>query len=218
MKIKTFKYFYPEKPVLMQIIQAEFEEMSNNPQWIAEPKYNGARCEVHLFYGEVEFWDRHGKRLDFDSNPLYKEGRDKIKKILVRAFGKVGYFLFDGELRHNKVTGIQCKLVLWDCFIFNHELLNKLPYWARRDKLENKTIGTTKSFSHNDDSVILIAQYKDNFKKVYEDCISGVYGDPDEFEGLVMKNVNGKLNLGRVSGSPSNWMFKIRKATNRHRY
>lgn len=208
MKIKTFKYFYPEKPVLMQIIQPEFEELSNDPKWIAEPKYNGARCLVHILDGKVEFWDRHGKRLDFDKNPLYKEGRDKIKKFLVRAFGKVGYFVFDGELRHNKVSGIQCKLVLWDCFIFNHELLNKKPYWSRRALI----------VIEKNDSVILIAQYKDDFQKVYDDCISGVYGDPEEFEGLVMKNVNGKLNLGRVSGSPSSWMFKVRKKTGRHRY
>lgn len=219
MKIKRFKYFYPEKPVLMHIDQDAFEDMSKSPQWMAEPKLNGARCEVHMMDGEVEFWDRHGKKLDFNSNPLYKEKREKIIKILRQVFGVVGYFAFDGELRHNKVTGIQGKLALWDCFIFENELLNKIPYWARRaDKLESRTIGNTRSFSHNDDTVILIRQHKYDFNKWYHKYISGEMGDADEFEGLVIKNVNGILNLGRNAGINSNWMFKVRKQTGRHRF
>ena len=126
--------------------------------------------------------------------------------------------VFDGELRHNKVTGIQGKLILWDDFIYNYELLNKIPYWARRDKLISRTVGNTESFSKDSDSVIVIQQFKDNFRQAYDDCISGKYGDPDEFEGLVIKNVNGMLNLGRNSGANSQWMYKVRKQTGRHRF
>jgi ATP-dependent DNA ligase len=212
MKIKKFKYFYPEKPVLMQIGQDEFTEMSNSPKWIAEPKYNGSRCIVHLLDGKVEFWDRHNKKLDFDSNPLYAAGRDEIKEIFINTFGKTGYFVFDGELRHNKVRGIQCKLVIWDCFIWDHELLNKKPYWARRAMIEEKMKADT------NDPVTLIRQWKHHFKTVYDEYVSGKWGDPDEFEGVVMKNLNGKLNLSRTSGCPSNWMYKVRKQTGRHRY
>lgn len=213
MKIKRQKYFYPEKPVLMHIEQKSFEDMSNSPQWIAEPKYNGSRCQVHIFDGEVSFWDRHGKKLDFDSNPLYKEQRDKIKKILIEAFGDIGYFLFDGELRHNKVTGIQGKLVLWDCFIYENELQNKKPYWAR-----HALVCIDFRLLCDDGTVSCIEQFKDNFKQTYEILLSGAKGNPDEFEGLVLKNVNGKMNLGRNAGINSNWMFKIRKQTGRHRF
>ena len=214
MKIKKFKYFYPEKPVLIHIDQDIFEQMSNDPKYIAEPKYNGARCEVHLINGEVEFWDRHGKKLDFDSNPLYKDRREKIKKILVKLFGDIGYFLFDGELRHNKVTGIQGKLILWDCFIHNYDLLNRKPYWSRHAQVDIMV----DLCSDEKDVVKCIQQFKDNFRQAYEDCISGKYGDPDEFEGLVIKNVNGILNLGRNAGINSNWMYKVRKQTGRHRF
>lgn len=214
MKIKKFKYFYPEKPMLIHIDQAIFEEMSNDPKYIAELKYNGARCEVHLIEGEVEFWDRHGKPLDFNSNPLYKDKRERIKKILVKLYGNVGYFLFDGELRHNKVTGIQGKLILWDCFIKNHTLQNRKPYWSRHSEVD-----ITIDLCNDEKRIVKIAQqFKDNFRQVYEDAISGVYGDPDEFEGIVIKNVNGMLNLGRNAGINSNWMFKVRKQTGRHRF
>jgi len=214
MNIKQFKYFYPEKPVLMHIEQEAFERMSEDPKWIAEPKYNGSRCEVHLFYGEVEFWDRHGKKLDFDSNPLYKEGRERIKAILVKLFGKIGYFLFDGELRHNKVTGVQCKLILWDCFILSHDLLNKKPYWYRHAQVDIMV-----DLSDSENRVVkCIEQFKDNFRQAFNDCISGKYGDPKEFEGLVLKNVNGMLNLGRTDGINSNWMYKVRKETGSYRF
>lgn len=212
MKIKRLKYFYPEKPVLMKITQESFTEMSNSPQWVAEPKYNGSRCIVHMLNGEISFWDRHGKKLDFDSNVLYKDGRDKIKMILRLAFGDIGYYVFDGELRHNKVTGIQNKLVLWDCFIYNHELLNKKPYWARRALIEAGIKEDT------NDPVTLIRQWKHHFKTVYDEYVAGHWGNPDEFEGIVLKNVNGLLNLGRNSGINSNWMFKVRKQTGRHRF
>ncbi len=218
MKIKKFKYFYPEKPVLLQITQDEFTEMSTSPKWVAEPKYNGSRCVVHILDGKVEFWDRHGKTLDFNSNPLYKDGRDKIIEILLSAFGKVGYFVFDGELRHNKVTGIQNKLVLWDCFIYDHELLNKQPYWVRRSKLVEAGLVIEDYAIEETEPVSLIKQWKHHFKTVYDEYVAGHWGHPDEFEGVVLKNVNGKLNLGRVSGSQSNWMFKVRKQTGRHRY
>ena len=136
-----------------------------------------------------------------------------MKKILVEAFGDIGYFLFDGELRHNKVTGIQGKLVLWDCFIYDYELQNKKPYWSR-----HALVCIDFRLLCDDETVKCIEQYKENFKEVYEAYISGNYGDPEEFEGLVLKNVNGKLNLGRNSGLNSNWMFKIRKQTGRHRF
>ena len=63
-----------------------------------------------------------------------------------------------------------------------------------------------------------IEQFKDNFKQAYDDCISGKYGDPKEFEGLVIKNVNGMLNLSRTSGQNSNWMYKVRKQSGSYRY
>ena len=159
----------------------------------------------------MEFWDRHGKKLDFNSNPLYKEGRERIKKILVKLFGKIGYFLFDGELRHNKVTGIQCKLILWDCFIYAHNLLNKRPYWSRHAEVD--------IMMDLDNTIVKsIEQFKDNFRQAYEDCISGKYGDPKEFEGLVLKNLNGMLNLGRNDGINSNWMYKVRKPSGSYKF
>lgn len=213
MKLNKITYFYPEKPQLILIETDAFQEMSDSPSWVCEPKYNGARCEVHILDGKVEFWDRHGKHLKYNSDPLHEDAREVLIKELVRIFGSTGYHVLDGELRHNKVTGIQNKLVIYDIHIHNNEVLNKMVFQDRRALLESLGFSI-----YNGDAVHLIYQYKDDFKRNFESFIAGNYGDADEFEGIVIKNLNGKLKLGRASGSDSIWMFKVRKQTGRHRY
>ena len=38
MRFNEIKYFYPEKPVLILIETDAFEQMSNDPDYVAEPK------------------------------------------------------------------------------------------------------------------------------------------------------------------------------------
>ena len=209
MKIKSFKYFYPEKPTLIVRDQPLVQKMSDDPNFVAQPKFNEQRCELHLLNGEVEFWDRHGKPLDYNSNPRYKKGREAISDYFRKAFGNFGYFLFDCGLRHNKVPGIHDKLVVYDIFIQKDELLNKLTYKSRIDILM-RVLG-----SDINDTVHFVNSYPDAFLEYFVNYVN----DPsEEFEGLVMKNMNGKFKLGRTSGINSNWMYKIRKETGRHKF
>ncbi len=200
MKIKKMKYFYPEKPVLMNIEQESFERMSNDDNWVAEKKYNGQRCCLWIIDGKVEFWGRHGKLLKYNDYP-----HPEIVEYLIKKFPK-GVFLFDSELRHNKTVGVRDKLVIWDVFIFRDELLNKLQYWSRRAVIVTR-------LDDNNDRVSLIKQYKTGFRSLYDAVIAD-----DEIEGLVIKNMHGKLNIGRASASDSNWMFKVRKPSGRYAF
>jgi len=204
MQIKSFKFFYPEKPTLMVKEQPEFEEMSNDPNWIAELKYNGQRCCLHILDGKVEFWGRHGKKLKYNDNP-----NKEMVKYLTKKF-PVGYFLFDAELRHNKTVGVRDKIVIWDVFIFRNEFLNKEQYWTRRAILKNR-IGLAWDDTQN--AVKLIEQYPHSFNQVYDRVIKN-----DEIEGLVLKNLRGKLNISRTSASNSTWMWKVRKPSGRYKF
>lgn len=227
MQINQFKYFYPEAPQLILITQDLVEKLSKDDRWVAEPKYNGQRCELHVMDGKIEFWGRDGEPLKYEPN-------EALRAHLTALFPKRGYYLCDGELRHNKTIGVQHKLILWDCFIFNNELMNKKPYWYRRCLLmslglkERVIITSTQcvecdcdykfekpiTTNTSNEPVSLIEQYNTNFKDVFEHLIAC----SDEFEGVVLKNTQGKLNLGRKSAAKSTWMKKIRKATGRHRY
>lgn len=219
MQINQFKYFYPEAPQLILITQDLVKKLSRNEMWVAEPKYNDIRCELHVIDGKIKFWGNKGEPLKYKPN-------EAMIEALTALFPKKGYYLFDGGLRHNKVAGIQHKLVLWDCFIYNNELMNKKPYWYRRNLLISLGLKEKTKIKKNPDGsfkvvtitinepVSLIEQHNTDFKDIFECFIN--YSD--EFEGMVLKNTQGKLNLGRKSAVKSTWMKKIRKATGRHRY
>lgn len=208
MKIKKLKYFYPEKPVLMTIEQDFFEELSADPNWVAELKYNGQRCMLWIVDGKVEFWGRHGKKLKYNDDP-----NTDMVAFLSKKFPK-GCFLFDAELRHNKTVGVRDKLVIWDVFIFRDELLNKEQYWTRRAILETRLENMNCNLdSEVGETVKLIEQYPTDFAKVYQENIID-----DEIEGLVIKNLRGKLNISRTSGMNSNWMYKCRKPSGRYAF
>ena len=91
MKLRDFKYFYPEKPVLIHRDQDLVTELSDNDNFIAEPKYNGQRCMLHIIDGKVEFWSRHGELLAYNKDP-----DPEMVAELKRLFPK-GYYLFDSE-------------------------------------------------------------------------------------------------------------------------
>lgn len=199
MNIESFKYYYPEKPQLININQPLFNKVSENDKWVAEYKYDGSRLQLHVIDNSYLFWSRHGKQLDYRPNI---EMIDELNKLNLPS----GYFLFDGELRHNKVKGVYNKIIIYDVFIWNNELLINKPFEYRRKilesvfKIEKEPLGITK-------------QFNTNFNDIYNSVISN-----NEIEGLVMKNMNGKLNINTVSNQNSNWMLKVRKESSRYRF
>lgn len=109
MTLDTFKYFYPERPKLLHIEHPLFEQLSEDPRWVAEPKYNGSRLQLHFINGVWEFWNRHEQPMDYEPS---REVQEALAGLKIR-----GYWLFDGELRHNKTRGVRHKIVLYDVFI-----------------------------------------------------------------------------------------------------
>ena len=168
MILKRFKYFYPEKPVLVHREQELVYRMSENPDFVGEIKFNGIRLVLHVIDGKPEFWGRHGDILTYKPcEAVLSAIREKIPCE--------GYYIFDGELRLLKSLNLDTSL---------------------------------------DSTLILIEQCEGNFKETFERLIT----ESDEFEGIVMKNLKGTLNLGRTGAKNSQWMFKIRRTTGRHRY
>ena len=228
MQFKEFIYFYPEKPVLVHRDQPLVDDFSADDDYVAEPKYNGARCVLVVLNGEVSFWNRHGKPMKTinKTDERYIELVKEVKKTVP----KTGHFQFEGEFRHNKVTGLQYNLVLWDTLIYTDEYLNKLIYDDRRELVLKHfavPVDTSKKLvdlNAYKKRITVIQQFKKDFKKLYSEFMSGKrkLNDSenwaDEFEGLVFKNRKGKLALGRKTNPDSRWMFKIRKETGRHKF
>ena len=202
-QISGFKYFYPERPRLLHIEQPLFEQLNNNPLWIAEPKCDGKRLQLHhLPGGEFQFWGRHGEKLVYTPSP---EVTDALAALPLN-----GYWLFDGELRHGKVAGVSHRLAIYEVFIASGNLLTGITFAERREALE---ILWHYADLHDGLTLDLAPQYNGNFRQTFEHLTQ----EP-EFEGLVLKNLNGTLDLGRARGNESAWMKKVRRPSNRWRF
>ena len=197
MKLKKFKYFYPERPKLISKDQSLFSQLSKSDDWVAEKKFNETRLMLHVVHGDVQFWNRHGQRMS------YKPTKEILERF--KSFRNESYVLFDGGLRHNRVTGVKNKIVIWDVFIWKSELLTNKPFWYRRNILE-KIICP-------DETVTMPFQYKNDFGKVFSRVIKS-----DEIEGLVMKNLKGMLKLSTKNNMDSSWMYKVRKPSGRYKF
>jgi ATP-dependent DNA ligase len=197
MKIKDFIYFYPEAPRLCHIEQPLFERLSQSKDWIAEKKYNEQRLQLHWWKDRQEYWNRHGAKLKYQPTPEVAQA--------VQSFPCKGYCLFDAGLRHNKTVGVRNKIVIYDVYMLNHELLIGLQFRKRRALLEN-------TITPND-VISLPTQYPIGFRNLFDH----VTQDP-EIEGLVMKNLNGMVELGRKAPAKSKWMYKVRIPSGRYKF
>ncbi len=205
MKIEKFKYFYPERPLLIHIDQiGQYQDESN----ICELKRNGSRLQLHYIPRSGagsgwQAWNRHEKQLSYKPNGDVSWTLKNISK------GLSGYCLFDGELRHNKVKGIQHRIEIFDIFIHNGKLLIGKPFWYRRGLIESIF-----PINYAEEEPVQVAyQFHTDFKYVFK-----FQSDDPEIEGLVIKSKNGKLNLGRNRCLDSKWMWKVRRPNNSYRF
>ena len=203
MQINEFTYFFPEKPGLIHIEQDLFGRLSADPAWIAEPKYNGKRLELHrLPSGIWLFYNRHGEVMD------YTPSAEVTAALAALPLEPGKYYLFDGELRDRKVKGVRDMIVLYDVFIFADELLAGTTFKDRRHILA--TLQKRGGFY---ECLSIAPQFSHNFREVYDDLTPN-----PEIEGLVMKNLGGKLDLGRKRAANSTWMMKARKPSNSYHF
>lgn len=188
----NFTYFYPEQPRRLEVGQALFEQLSADPGWVAEPKYNGSRLQLYCLDGAWQFWNRHGSRMAYVPCP----------EVLAALAGLnlQGFWHFDGELRHNKVKGVRHQIALYDVFTAAGEALIYADFGERRAAL-------TKLFRGHIGPLSVIPQWAMDFRAAYEKLRTD-----QEMEGLVLKNLRGELNLDPDRGQASRWMLKVKYA------
>lgn len=191
--------FYPPKPTLISIEQPLFKKLNDDPNVVAELKYNGNNLVLHRFEdGRFEFWNRHGSKFN------YEPSKEVLRDL--QSLSWSGYSVVNGELRHNKVKGVRHHIVLWDMFISNGISLKLLQFRERRSELEKLFISKT-------ETVTLTELYINNFKKVFD-----LYTIQPEIEGLVMKKLDAKLELGYASSPTVKYMFKVRKSNGSYKF
>lgn len=203
------KIYYPPKPLLISIDQPLFSELEKRPDTIAEPKYNGTRLILKrivddgvLLKPHYEFWNRHGKQIKYQPSKEILEQLDLIEWKEDCAL--------DGELVHFKTKKIKNFIVIFDIYLWDGFPTTGFSFKQRRKLLEEKFKILTEICAHN---VVLAPQWGNNFQKVYNELIQH-----EEIEGLVIKSLNAKVELGRSESPVVKTMWKVRKPAKNYRF
>lgn len=188
-------YYYPNLPHLLPPDSDEIDKCSKDKTWIAELKMNGTNCLILKEVNKYHFFDRHGKILKY--LPV-KEVIDELDSLKIPNGS-----ILNAELLHNK-TKITKNTLFFHCILqWNKRLLNNITFKEQRMLLE--TVFNKCEYNH----LLLAKHHKGDFKKIFKKAINN--DKENIIEGLVLKNLLGKINVNTNSSKEVWWMIKIRK-------
>ena len=193
-------FFYPPQPIRLWPNGSFFQQLSVDPNYLAEIKYNGWRLEIHIDPKALIFYNRHGTIINIDTTLF----ADSFKNIPAKS-------VFDGELINFRTIDVKNVIVLWDCMFWGGKDLRPLPLYERRTYLDCFKLAPKKLTSKKKGQVFWNKQWKSNFPALYEKVIER--NAPFE-EGLVIKDKTSKYEFSIKSKFETASWYKIRKIGN----
>lgn len=194
--------------------------------FIGELKYNDSHILICIEDRKVSWiLDRHGKKpavdfSDFDFSPF------------IAKLNGHGAYVFDGGHLHKKHGAIKNTIVIWDVLVRDGKHLLGSTYGERYEWLLGLRSGEHFLFresatSDHDDFGLMICpgmfmplNYKpeewDGLWTMVE-RVNSKYEHP-LLEGIVFKNLNGKLKGGLRERNNEDWLGRSRVETKRHRF
>lgn len=166
---------------------------------IVQYKFNGTRALCYIQNNEIQFWNRHEERIDYQLPSFHK---DRLLNIANNR-----NIVFDGELMHNKTKSIKNTYCIFDIFYID-KLLFGLSYFKRysllEDMIKNKSEKTIES-----NKIYLTGNWlKSDIDEIVERAKKF-----DWFEGVVLKRSGAISNLRPLTKDTNNgsFMARIRK-------
>jgi hypothetical protein len=169
---------------------------------IAQIKKNGTHSVVIVDPNRnVVGWNRHGEK--------HKAWQftDETANIFTNIPGK-NWFVFDGELIHNKTTSIKNQHYLYDILVCESIGLTGTPYNYRYQLLIDILMPSIHNTSKNeiqywriDEYTAIARNYSKNFEKLFNSLIA------PEDEGIICRKPNGIYN----GPNAETWMQKFRR-------
>jgi ATP-dependent DNA ligase len=192
-------YWFPNRPQLLPIVAPEVERYSASPDWTAEVKMDGNRLVLRkLETGEWQFMNRHKDRMKYVPSP---EVMEELNALSVEPKTQL-----DGELMHTRTKNVKHKIIFYDVYVLNGKK-QRGTLKERRQALDNLLKG--KGFNHLVQSDIYESDFKDLFAEVIK-C--------REHEGLVLKDINGKIKFSPVKSTDVAWQYKVRRPHKNYKY
>ena len=196
-----WEFLWPARPEkAIPVSSLEFYEREG---WQGQIKKNGS-CTVLGVSPDKVFhtWNRHN-----EEHRAWKPNH-KDNLALVPFLGLPDrWFVFEGELLHNKVKDIRDTLYLFDILVFDSEFLLGSRLENRQtliDQLIPDQVPGKLGYDMVPGSKLWIAKPVVNFRKTFDSLID------EEDEGLVLKDPKAKLTFCSKADSNSSWQVKLR--------
>jgi hypothetical protein len=203
-------YYYPPRPenAIMKMALGAYESMG----WVAQVKKNGT-CNLIAVSPDktLHCMTRHAE-------PHKMWTPDQASTEPFKVLKGKGWYLFVAELMHHKTPNIKNINYINDVLAVDGEHLIDTTF-RERQKLIAKLFKTSKDTKETPSHYVvhpnlwIAKNYEQlSFRKLFDTL------HKPEDEGLVLKDPNAKLVLGRNKSSNSGWMVKVRRATKNYGY
>lgn len=210
MLYKEFHYIYPPRP--KNAIPVDELDYWDNNTLVSQPKLNGSNVTIYTNGSKIIVMNRHNQRF---SNFQINESE------VLSLYRGEGWLVINGEYMNKAKNDENNKLfnhkfVIFDILSYNGNYLVGMTFEERillLDNLYGKTDSDQKYLFNISENVYRVKSYYSNFKLLFDEM-----SKIDMIEGLVMKRINAKLELGVSESNNVRSQLKCRKKTLLYRY
>ena len=211
MKYNSYRYLYPPRPY--NSVPSTDLNYYDNGSFIGQCKLNGSNATIYTNGVKVIIMNRHGDRLTrFEIND---------EEILALYKGTGGWTVINGEyLNKNKreETGksFNHKFVIFDILVNDGDYLIGKTFKQRVELLDEMfgKVECKKDYLWGiSDNVYRVKSYENNFSMLF-DTLTPI----DMIEGLVLKRVNARLEMGNTELNNTKSQVKARKKCNSYKF
>lgn len=210
-KYTNYRYIFPPRP--RNAIKDSELEFWDNGSLVAQPKLNGSNTTIYTNGVKHIVMNRHGQRLT-----NFQLTDNEIKDIY-RGTGE--WMVINGEYMNKSKSDengqvFNHKFVIFDILTFDGEYLVGDTFEQRiqlLDKLYGQVDSEKDYLYRISENVYRVKSYYNSFKPLF-DKLTLI----DMIEGLVMKRMNAKLELGTSEDNNTKSQLKSRKPTKNYKY
>lgn len=205
MEYDRFKYIYPPRPAIVSTVDGlkTYEKRG----WVGQAKLNGSCAEVYTDKSTVKFMGR-------DGTPFVRQiikTDDLLKLHRGRSWITVTGEFMNKSKRDGKGKIFNGAFVIFGLVVYNGKHLIGSTFRERQailDDLYGEGEHFDEYINYISPSVYRVRNFEHGFEELYKKIIK-----VDMYEGLVLKNPDGKLEFGTRPVNNTGWMVKIRKPT-----
>ena len=204
-KYLNYRYIFPPRP--KNAIPDTELEFWDNGSLIAQPKLNGSNCVIFTNGVKTIVMNRHNQRLT-----NFNISDNEIKDI----YRGEGWMILNGEYMNKSKSDennqvFNHKFVIFDILVYNGVYLLGTTFEERINmiySLYGEETYKDPYLNQISDNIFSVKSFYTDFKTIYDEITPIPL-----YEGLVMKRINAKLEIGNSELNNHRSQLKCRKRT-----